>query len=122
MKVLSVALLISSLMFGGQHSEVRAQEQFTATHYGFEYNGRRMGCGDIYHSYDASIAAVALSIDKEWPCGTQLEVIGPAGSIVVTRTDSCPGCSRNMIDLSESGIELVCGGIFTCNVLVRQLD
>ena len=89
----------------------------TATHYGYSYHGQRMGCGGIYSSYDETIVAVSPSRYAEWPCGTELQVIGPAGTIIVTRQDSCPGCSRNMIDISEAGSIAVCGGRpHTCRV------
>lgn len=115
-------LSINLMLVIGTTNMVGAQEQFKATFYGYEYNGRRMGCGDIYYSSNPQIAAVDPTHYGVWSCGTQLEVIGPAGSIIVTRTDSCPGCSSNMIDLSESGIESVCGIIATCNVTVKQVE
>lgn len=88
-----------------------------ATHYGESFNGRTMGCGGTYFSWDISIAAVPYpSRNSEWPCGTRFTVSGPAGSIDVMRTDSCPGCSFNHLDLSEAGILAVCGFYGTCNV------
>ena len=91
-----------------------------ATHYGYSYHWQRMGCGGIYSSYDESIVAVSPARYAEWPCGTELLVTGPAGSIVVSRQDSCPGCSPNMIDLSEAGSIAVCGGQpHTCRVEIR---
>ena len=97
-----------------------------ATHYGESYEGRPMGCGGIYRGGDAGIAAVGPGRYGEWPCGTRLFVNGPIGSIVVTRTDSCPGCSgqfADLIDLSEAGHAAVCGpGGGTCRVTVTRID
>lgn len=98
--------------------EVHGQE-FTVTHYGYEYNGRQMGCGGMYSSSDTSIVAVSPIRYSQWPCGTVLQVTGPAGSIQVVRQDSCPGCHANMIDLSEAGIIAVCGSLGTCRVEVE---
>jgi hypothetical protein len=90
---------------------------------GRNYEGRRMGCsGAPYRSADASIVAVGPERYREWPCGTALRVSGPAGSIVVVRQDACPGCSANHVDLSEAGIETVCGlGAGRCAVLIEVL-
>lgn len=98
-----------------------------ATHYGESYNGRQMACvrGDLYSSNDANIAAVGPTYRYgAWPCGTNLEVQGPHGTIMVTVRDYCPGCSSyypEKIDLSEAGIQVVCGGIHSCNVTVTKL-
>lgn len=98
-----------------------ADIQGTATHYGESYQGSPMGCGGRYSSFDPSIVAVGPSRYREWPCGTELIVEGPAGSIVVTRQDSCPGCSPNMLDLSEAGNATVCGApAHTCPVTIRE--
>jgi expansin (peptidoglycan-binding protein) len=95
----------------------------TATHYGESYNGLRMGCGGVYSSNDPTIAAVGPARYAEWPCGTTLEISGPDGSIIVQRTDSCPGCSATMVDLSESGNAAVCGSPpHTCRVTIRVLE
>lgn len=97
-----------------------------ATHYGESYNGRQMACvrGDTYSSNDTNIAAVGPTYRYDaWPCGTQLEVQGPAGTIQVTVRDYCPGCSSyypEKIDLSEAGVLQVCGGIHSCNVTVTK--
>lgn len=92
------------------------------THYGTSFQGRPMGCGGTYESNDPTIAAVAFpSRNTEWPCGTVLEVEGPAGTIRVVRRDSCPGCGHNHIDLSEAGITSVCGGLGACSVRIRVL-
>lgn len=95
----------------------------TATHYGAAYNGSPMGCGGRYSSDDVSIVAVGPSRYAAWPCGTQLVIDGPEGSIVVTRQDSCPGCAPNMVDLSEAGSVAVCGApAHTCRVEIRDFE
>jgi hypothetical protein len=75
----------------------------------------------VYDPQDPTIAAVAWpSRDAEWPCGTSLEICGAAGCIQAIRVDACPGCGYNQVDLSERGIELVCGpDIGTCSVTIR---
>lgn len=94
-----------------------------ATHYGESYNGQPLGCGTgAYQSSNPSIVAVAPTRDREWPCGTVLEVCGLAQCVHVTRHDSCPGCGHNHIDLSESGILAACGVIATCEVTIRVLE
>lgn len=95
---------------------------FVATHYGESYNGRTMGCGGVYSSGDTSILAAGPAYYGTWPCGTALRVCGAAGCIQVRRTDSCPGCAGNHVDLSESGILAVCGGYGTCRVSVEVLQ
>lgn len=90
----------------------------TATHYGTSYNGQRMGCSGIYTSANTAILAVPPNM-YHVPCGTPYMVVGPNGTIQVTRTDSCPGCGNytpNRIDLSEAGITVVCGGLYNCAV------
>lgn len=103
-----------------------AQESGTATHYGASYNGQSMGCRPYtpYSSYDASIVAVRPSRLMEWPCGTALEISGPAGTLIATVQDSCPGCVPSKVDLSEAGFELVCGPLSrgVCNVTIRRVD
>ena len=80
------------------------------THYGADYTGQPLGCGDgVYASDDESIIAVGLARDITWPCGTVIEVCGAAGCIVGVRQDTCPGCRADHVDLSEAGIEAVCG-------------
>ena len=100
-----------------------------ATHYGAEYEGSPMGCPSAdgrsrpYRGEDATIVAVSPDRDGEWYCGRELRVSGPAGSIVVTRQDSCPGCAANVLDLSEAGNALVCGAPpHTCRVTIEELD
>jgi hypothetical protein len=93
-----------------------------ATHYGVSYAGNTMGCGGIYDPNNPTIVAVGPARYREWPCGTALQVCGAAGCIVVTRQDACPGCHANVIDLSESGNSLVCGGApHTCRVTIHVL-
>lgn len=95
-----------------------------ATHYGESYDGQTMGCpgAGAYRSDDASIVAVGPSRYREWPCGTRLEVCGAAGCAVVTRQDACPGCGRNVVDLSEAANRRVCGTPeHTCEVSIREV-
>lgn len=92
------------------------------THYGESFNGLPMACGGTYWSRDLSIAAVAYpSRNSDWPCGTPLQVSGPNGSIRVVRTDSCPGCHANQLDLSEAGMYAVCGYLGRCPVWIEVL-
>lgn len=100
---------------------VQAQDvTFRATHYGESYNGRPLGCTGmgVYSSNDSSIAAVGYPYSQTWPCGTVLELEGPAGTLTVIRQDTCPGCGADLIDLSEAGITQVCGSLGGCRVRV----
>lgn len=97
--------------------------QITATHYGESYNGSPMGCSPYraYSSSDTTILAVSPSRAAQWPCGTELVISGPAGEISVVRSDTCPGCHHNMIDLSEAGSIAVCGNRpQTCEVRIIE--
>jgi hypothetical protein len=91
-----------------------------ATSYGVSYNGQPMGCGGVYSSNDITIMAVSPTRYREWPCGTRVQVCGPAGCIVVIRQDACPGCYANLVDLSEAGNAAVCGSPpHTCRVTLQ---
>ena len=91
-----------------------------ATSYGASYNGHSMGCGGVYSSNDTTILAVSPARYREWPCGTRVQVCGPAGCIVVIRQDACPGCYANLVDLSEAGNAAVCGSPpHTCRVTLQ---
>lgn len=101
-----------------------------ATHYGASYQGQPMGCppitmpagrgGNRYETTDPQIVAVGAVLAKTAPCGMPLEVCGQAGCIQAYRMDSCPGCDEyGMVDLSEAGIEAVCGSQGSCSVTVR---
>lgn len=95
-----------------------------ATHYGVSYQGQVLGCSGEgrYSTYDPTIAAVDPARYREWPCGTQLRLTGPGGSTIVTRRDSCPGCSPSMIDLSDAANMLVCGDRpHTCRIEIEVL-
>lgn len=103
-------------------TNVRAQQEYTATHYGTSFQGRPLGCNGAgyYDSTNPRILAVGPSLYQTIPCGTQVTIVGPTGTLVVTRMDSCPGCDRlNMLDLSEAGITIVCGGLYTCKVTIE---
>jgi expansin (peptidoglycan-binding protein) len=95
-----------------------------ATHYGESYQGGVLGCGTGYYKTDnPEIIAVGPSRYAEWPCGTRLRVCGPAGCITATRHDACPGCSPNVLDLSEAGNKLVCGDPpHTCRATVQLIE
>jgi hypothetical protein len=81
-----------------------------------------MGCGGLYDLNDPSIVAVSLERNEEWPCGMPLGVWGPAGTIVVVRQDTCPGCGANHLDLSRAAFEAVCGvGASSCQVVILPL-
>ena len=118
------SILAGTLLLLSATQELGSPIQGTATHYGPSYHGQRMGCAGAgsYSSYDPSIVAVGPARYQEWPCGQQLQVSGPAGTIIVVRQDSCPGCSANMIDLSEQGSIEVCGGRpHTCQVTIQKI-
>jgi expansin (peptidoglycan-binding protein) len=95
-----------------------------ATHYGESYQGGVLGCGTGYYdTEDPEIVAVGPSRYEEWPCGTKLRVCGPGGCLTVTRHDACPGCSSNVLDLSEAGNRLVCGDPpHTCRATVQAIE
>ena len=103
-------------------------ELYKATRYGEQYNGGPLYCGGTYWSDDIGILAINPQY-HDWPCGTRLEVCAPldASSTVdwsdtelgdlrdmrcigVVRVDTCPGCGPYHLDLSESGIAVLCGG------------
>jgi hypothetical protein len=93
------------------------------THYGESFNGYGLGCGTGYYSSDnPTIIAVGPAREGEWPCGTPLQVCGPAGCIEAFRQDGCPGCTAYVIDLSEAGIAGVCGvDASVCSATVTRL-
>jgi hypothetical protein len=95
----------------------------TATHYGVAYNGRTLGCGTGYYTSDnLMILAVGPSRSSEWPCGTLLQICGHLACNLVVRHDACPGCGRNLIDLSEGGLDYVCGyQTSTCRVTIQKV-
>lgn len=120
-----------------------------ATHYGENFENSPLGCPGatlpagradrLYHSADPTILAVGPERNRQWPCGTKLTVcplvdtlsVRPLGETIqvqpelwciqVVRVDSCPGCSRNVIDLSEAGHAAVCG-LGTCRVSIELSD
>ena len=95
------------------------------THYGESYNGQPLGCGTgDYNSDDPTIVAVSPARYAEWPCGTRLTICGPAGCIEATRQDACPGCSANVVDLSEAGFGAVYGpgASGSCRVTIEVSD
>jgi hypothetical protein len=95
-----------------------------ATAYGVSYQGGVLGCGTGYYDTgNPDIIAVGPSRYAEWPCGTKLRVCGPAGCIIATRHDACPGCSPYVLDLSEAGNKLVCGDPpFTCRATMQLIE
>lgn len=114
------------LLAGATVTLAHAQDtsSYRATHYGTSYQGQTMGCGGRYDTNDTTILAVPPSL-YHIPCGTQFTVTGSAGSIHVTRQDSCPGCDRStpsMIDLSEAGITIVCGSLGSCIVSMERVS
>ena len=95
-----------------------------ATHYGESYQGGVLGCGSGYYdTANPDIVAVGPSRYADWPCGTQLRVCGPAGCLITTRQDACPGCGPFLLDLSEAGNKLVCGDPpHTCRATVQLIE
>ena len=116
--MLVASIIAVALEVGAVQASQEAIEGY-ATHYGRSYQGRTMGCGGTYDSDNPQILAVGPSRYAEWPCGHRLVISGPAGSLELRRTDSCPGCAPNVVDLSEAGVRIVCGGEFTCKVNIR---
>lgn len=93
------------------------------SHYGAGYEGQIMGCPPHapYRSADPTIVAVSPARYAAWPCGTRFRVTGGAGAIVAVRTDACPGCTANWLDLSEAGALTVCGHYGMCKVTIEVL-
>jgi hypothetical protein len=98
--------------------------EIKVTHYGIDYNGLTLGCGNGYYtSENETIVAVGPERHSEWPCGTPLQICGPYGCISASRQDACPGCSANVLDLSEAGIDRVCGdNASVCNAQVVEME
>lgn len=98
-------------------------EHGRATHYGVSYQGQNMGCAGAgrYDTNNPYILAVSPALYASVPCGTYVTITGPAGTLTTPRTDSCPGCTRNLLDLSEAGSTIVCGRPSTCNVTFQIL-
>ncbi|HLF77373.1 MAG TPA: hypothetical protein VJB57_07760 [Dehalococcoidia bacterium] len=95
-----------------------------ATRYGTRFSGRSLGCGTgVYRSDNPQIIAVGPARSREWGCGTLLQVCGKAGCLTGVRVDGCPGCGPNHLDLSESGIALVCGDMADyCRVQIQRVE
>jgi len=95
----------------------------TATHYGVQYQDSPQGCPGTpaYDTNNPYILAVGPAMYAEWPCGTVLRITGPAGSLDIARSDSCPGCSGANIDLSEAGQAIICGAVgANCAVTIER--
>jgi len=97
-------------------------DQFSVTRYADSLEGNSLGCTQ-YGTYDPDnplIVAVGPARHFEWPCGTLLQVCGPAGCLIALRADSCPGCGPNHIDMSRAGVIAVCGNPNGCTVIVQR--
>lgn len=57
--------------------------------------------------------------DKAAWCGACLEVDGPAGTVVVQVTDSCPGCASGDLDLSKDAFAAIATDVKDGRVKVR---
>jgi hypothetical protein len=105
---------------------VEEATEVKVTHYGTRFTGRMLGCGDgTYASHDVTIVAVSPDRNKQWRCGYLLEICGEGGCIVGVRQDTCPGCDTNHVDLTEQGLDLVCGldrGVCSASVRVFAAD
>ncbi len=91
-----------------------------ATRYADSLEGGSMACGGAFDQDNEFVIAVGYEYDKAWPCGTQLEVCGPAGCTLGVRTDTCPGCPGGDIDMSRAGLDAVCGNQTGCAVVIRK--
>ena len=97
-------------------------DEFSVTRYADSLEGNSLGCTQ-YGTYDPDnplIVAVGPARHFEWPCGTPLQICGPAGCIIAVRADSCPGCGPNHIDMSRAGVMVVCANATGCTVTVRR--
>lgn len=92
--------------------------QGKVTRYGVSYQGQEFGCPGTgsYDTNDPTI--IARGPESRYRCGDKVVVIGPAGYIVGDVVDACPGCGAGHLDLSERGLQIVCGSIRvgTCKV------
>lgn len=90
---------------------------FIATRYGESYTGQNMGCigAGVYSSNNPTILAAPPARYVEWPCGTRLLVCFLDRCQEMVRTDSCPGCGDNHIDVSEAGLWYLAG--CRCDIL-----
>ena len=105
-----------------QYSPISSTIEGIATHYGYSYSGQTMGCGGVYSPSDPRIIAVGTAREGVWGCGALLNVCGSGGCVVGIRQDSCPGCGRNHLDLSEAGIADVCGvGAEVCDITITAM-
>lgn len=103
-------------------TNINAQDTRQAVHYGISYNGSPMACsGRAYDSSATDIVALSYADMQRYPCGRRLYIQGEAGQISVVVEDVCPGCTTQ-VDLSESGITQVCGGLGSCQVLLITPD
>ncbi len=123
MPVLHVQNIVTNVMLP-QVVSASPPSNGIVTHYGVTYDGQTMGCtGQTYASTNATIIAVSPVDEGSWPCGTSLRVCGPAGCIVGIRQDSCPGCGHDHLDLSEAGIDQVCGDqAGVCEVTIEKVS
>jgi hypothetical protein len=104
------------------HSTGTLIGQGTASYYARSFEGGRTACGGVFRHSDPSVAAVSVSRSAVWPCGTRLTLSGPAGVLMVVRSDSCGGCGPNDVDLSEAGFVRVCGSLAVgrCRIEIHQ--
>lgn len=90
------------------------------TRYADSLEGNAMACGGTFDQDIQFVVAVGYEYDVAWPCGTQLEICGPAGCLNGVRTDTCPGCPGADLDLSRAGLDAVCGNQTGCAVTVKK--
>lgn len=95
-----------------------------ATYYHPSLAGNRMGCMNAgwYNPSDPSVAAVGRGFVLGYACGQPITIVGPAGVLTVTQTDTCGGCGPTHIDLSEAGIVAVCGGKHSCSIQLGRTN
>ena len=99
------------------------QEDAVVTYYHDSLHGLPMACF-LYSPYrreDITVLAIGTYHYEQWPCGTKLRITGPPGTISVVRSDSCPGCGKHYLDLSEAGMVAVCGELGKCRVKIERI-
>ncbi|KAK7429011.1 hypothetical protein QQZ08_004418 [Neonectria magnoliae] len=75
------------------------------------YNPGLGACGQTHGDNDLIAAVAAPLYDTSNPCGRQIRVSGPAGSVEVVVVDRCGGCGYNDLDLSPAAFQQAVGDL-----------